>query len=108
MARKRWSFITNYGVILTYIAQNPRSTTQNMAQMTNLSIRYVNTIIDNLIAAGYITKIKEGRRNYYVIHPEQPVQEELIGTYTIGEMLKVFGCVINQADSLEAVCASQR
>jgi predicted transcriptional regulator len=106
MKGKQWSFLTNYGVVFTYIAKNPKSTIQNIAQMTNLSIRYVNIIIDNLIEAGYITKVKEGRCNYYIVHPEQPVKEDLIGECTIGDVLKVFGCVINKTGGLKAACTS--
>jgi predicted transcriptional regulator len=90
MNNKQWSFLTNYWVVFAYIAKNPRSTTQNIAQATNLSIRGVNIIIDNLVQDGYITKVKEGRCNSYVVHPERSMQEKFAGDCTIGDMLKAF------------------
>jgi predicted transcriptional regulator len=99
MKNKQWSFLTNYGIILAFIAQNPCSTTQHIAQMTNMSIRGVNIIIDNLTNAGYLTKVKEGRCNHYIVHPDRSVQEDLVGECTIGEVFKAFGYEVKKIEN---------
>lgn len=91
MKKKGWTFLTNHGRLLTYIAKHPRSTTQQMAVRTGLSIRAVQQIIANLEEEGYIARHKDGRRNRYTIHPEAPMRHKLERDHAVGDILKVFG-----------------
>lgn len=54
------------------------------ASGTNMSIRGVNTIIDNLTESGYVTKVKEGRCNHYIVLPDRFWREKIVGECTIG------------------------
>ena len=101
MEKKQWAFLTNYGIVFAYISQHPKSTTQKIAEMTNMSIRGGNIIIDNLNEAGYLTKVKDGRCNYYVVHPELTIREDLLGECTIGEVLKAFGYDVKRKGKLD-------
>ncbi|MDD5605545.1 MAG: hypothetical protein PHX29_06560 [Dehalococcoidales bacterium] len=49
-----------------------------------MSIRGVNTIIDNLTESGYVTKVKEGRCNHYIVLPDRFWREKIVGECTIG------------------------
>lgn len=92
MKNKEWTFLTNHGRILAYIAKHPDNTTQVTAQRTGLSIRTVQQIITDLEKCGYIARSKEGRRNHYTVHPDLPMRHRLERDYAVGEILKALGC----------------
>ena len=65
-----WTFVTNHGRVLSYIAQYPLTTTaREIAIEVGITERTAHKIITDLEAAGYITKTKVGRRNQYKINP---------------------------------------
>jgi predicted transcriptional regulator len=89
--KKEWTFITNHGRVLAYIAKHPQNTTQETAQRAGLSIRSVQQIITDLEKGGYIGRYREGRRNRYVIHPEIPMRHRLEREHAIGDILLALG-----------------
>ncbi|MFA5629031.1 MAG: helix-turn-helix domain-containing protein [Dehalococcoidales bacterium] len=106
MDNRNWSFLTSHGVVFAYIAQNPRSTMQKIAEVTDLSIRGVSIIIDNLAKSGFLTKVKEGRCNYYIVHPEATMREDVIGEVTIGQMLKAYNCEVEEVENNGLPCCN--
>lgn len=92
MKKKEWTFLTNHGRVLVYIAKHQHSTTQETAQRAGLSIRAVQQIITDMEKGGYIARYKEGRRNRYVIHPEIPMRHRLERDHAIGDILQALGC----------------
>jgi predicted HTH transcriptional regulator len=102
MTSKEWTFFTNHGRILVYIARQPRTTAQQLAEKAGLSIRAVQNIIDDLATAGYIERHKEGRRNSYVVHPEIPMRHRLEQEHRVGDVLQALGyCESKQSTSVE-------
>lgn len=91
MNKGEWTFLTNHGRVLVYISKNPRSTTEEISRETELSLRGVQKIIAELEIAGYLARHKEGRRNYYLIHPELPMRHQLEKGHSVGEILRVMG-----------------
>jgi predicted transcriptional regulator len=72
-----WTFLSNHGRVLTYLAKHPSSTAQELAQEAKLSIRAVPNNINDLENSGYIARHREGRRNRYTINPELPMRHRL-------------------------------
>jgi len=64
---KRWNFLSNYGLVITHIAQNPQATLREIARSTDLTERAVYQIVRDLEEGGFIIKKRVGRRNNYVI-----------------------------------------
>lgn len=89
--KKKWTFLTNHGRILAYIAKHPQITTQAMAQKAELSIRMVQQIITDLENSGYIERHKDGRRNRYTINTSVPMRHRLERDHAIGEILFALG-----------------
>ncbi len=86
-----WTFITNHGLVLSYISHNPRSTAREIANYIGVTERTTHKIISDLEAAGYIERRKDGRRNVYRVDPTLPLRhhtkqdiivEELLGALT--------------------------
>jgi hypothetical protein len=63
-----WRFLTNHGLVLTYIGRHPDSTALAIAQAVGITERAARTIVADLQAAGYLAREKVGRRNRYRIH----------------------------------------
>jgi CTP-dependent riboflavin kinase len=87
----RWTFITNHGLVLSYISHNSTSTAREIANHIGVTERTTHKIITDLEDAGYIQRKKSGRRNIYTIDPLLPLRhhtktdimiEDLIATIT--------------------------
>lgn len=91
MRKGEWTFLTNHGRVLAYIAKHTQSTTQVIAQEAGITLRAVQKIIADLEAGGYITRQKEGRRNRYNINPDLPMRHRLEREHVIGDILQALG-----------------
>ncbi len=85
-----WSFITNHGLVLATIARHPQSTGREIGDAVSITERSAHKIIKDLEEAGYITKIKVGRKNKYKIHPDVPLKDELSDS-AVSELLVMLG-----------------
>ncbi|MDH5695833.1 MAG: MarR family transcriptional regulator [Dehalococcoidia bacterium] len=86
-----WSFITNYGLVLAAIARHPQRTARDLGDVVGITERATHRIITELEAAGYITKVKAGRRNEYLIHPDMPLRGKIGGDAAVRELLAMLG-----------------
>ena len=78
---KDWTFVTNHGLVLSYLAEHLQITSREIAAALGITERRVQRIIAGLEQAGYIAKKRNGRYNTYVAnmelsmrHPTQPVR----------------------------------
>src|SRR3990172_9926450 len=65
---KKWNFLSNYGLVLTHVFQNPRATLREIARGTDLTERAVYQIVRELEENGFIEKKRVGRRNVYTVN----------------------------------------
>lgn len=84
-----WSFLTNHGLVLTYIGRHPDSTGFEIAQTVGITERATRTIIANLEADGYIAREKLGRRTRYRIDKGQPLRLLSGCAVTVGDLLEL-------------------
>lgn len=66
---KTWTFLTNHARVLVEIARNPESRLRDLAAWIGITERATQAIVSDLEDAGYITRIKVGRRNHYSVDP---------------------------------------
>ena len=91
MKKGEWTFLTNHGRVLAYIAKHPEHTTQQIAQKVGITLRAVQKIIAELEAGGYLARHKEGRRNRYAVYPEIPMRHRLERNHAVGDILVALG-----------------
>jgi DNA-binding IclR family transcriptional regulator len=91
MKNREWTFLSNHGRVLAYIAKHPQSLTQEIAQEADLSIAGVQKIITDLEKGNYLARRKVGRRNHYTIRPELPMRHRLEREYSVGDVLAGIG-----------------
>ena len=85
----KWTFITNHGLVMGYIARNPRSTARTIAQTVGITERTTHKIIAELEKAGYITRKKVGRQNQYQIDADLPLRHSSHDAVAVGELLQI-------------------
>lgn len=91
MKKGEWTFLTNHGRVLAYIASNSARTTQEIAQEAGITLRTVQKIIADLEAGGYLARHKEGRQNRYTVHPGVPMRHRLERDHVVGDILLALG-----------------
>jgi len=74
-----WTLLTGHGHVLVEITRNPEARIRDIAAVAGLTERAVQAIVADLEAAGYLTRIRTGRRTVYTVDPDRlfrhPAQE---------------------------------
>ena len=87
-AQRIWTFITNHGLVLRYIYQNPTSTAREIADVIGVTERTTHKIISDLEREGYLSKRKVGRRNVYSVNPDLPLRHHTNEDIKVSELLE--------------------
>jgi Winged helix DNA-binding domain len=82
-----WSFLTNHASALVCIAHDPGVRLRDIATTLEITERSAFAIVNDLAAAGYVVKDKDGRRNRYRIQAHLPLPDAIGRERTIGEVL---------------------
>jgi len=96
-----WTFLTNHGLVLAAVAKRPRSTAREIGDTAGITERATHKIIKDLEEAGYLTKIKVGRKNHYRIHSDVPLKDEVTDA-AVGELLVMMGAKRRKSTSKTA------
>lgn len=89
--RRGWTFLTNHAHVLVCIAEEPDVRGRDIATRVGITERAAQAIVADLVADGYVTRTREGRRNRYVIELGAPLRHPLEHDHTIGELLVTLG-----------------
>jgi hypothetical protein len=84
----RWRFVTNHAHVLELIARDPTTRLRDIAAGVGITERTAAQIVNDLVAAGYLTKIRDGRRNRYEVHNELPLRHPQHRHHTVGELIE--------------------
>jgi Mn-dependent DtxR family transcriptional regulator len=83
-----WRFVTNHAHVLVTIARDRRSRLRDIAHAVGITERTAAQIVNDLVEAGYLTKIRDGRRNRYDVHEALPLRHPRDRHHTVGELLR--------------------
>jgi DNA-binding Lrp family transcriptional regulator len=84
-----WTFLTNHAHVLLCLVAQPDIRMRDIAQKIGLTERWVQQIIRELAAAGYISRRRNGRRNEYLVHPQLPLRHPLESHRSVADMLEL-------------------
>lgn len=84
-----WTFPTNHGLVLLAVADHPDATLRQISDTVGITERAVQRIVSDLVAEGYLVRVREGRRNRYEIHYDQPMRHDLNHHDRIGDLLRL-------------------
>jgi DNA-binding transcriptional regulator PaaX len=100
-----WSFLTNHARVLLCIAHDPGVRVRDLAAMVGVTERSAHAVVTDLVDAGYVVKVKAGRRNRYRIQEHLPLRDPITQERTIGEMLALLVGVNSHRDTHDRVRA---
>lgn len=83
-----WTFLTNHAHVLICIAREPDTRLRHISACVGITERATHRIVGDLIAAGYLTRYRLGRRSFYEVHADLPVRDPLAGDHEIGEIFR--------------------
>jgi DNA-binding Lrp family transcriptional regulator len=86
-----WTFLTNHAHVLICIAQDPESRLRDIAWQVGITERQAQAIVNDLVADGYLTRTRVGRRNHYEVHDDLPFRHPIERAHEVGELLAVLG-----------------
>ena len=69
-----WTFLTNHAHALVCIARDPGLRLRDVAERVGVTERAAQRIVSELVDAGYLERLREGRRNSYRVRPDRPLR----------------------------------
>ena len=82
-----WTFLTNHARALVCISRDPGARLRDIAAGLGITERSAYAIVTDLAEAGYVVKVRDGRRNRYQIQVHLPLPEPASQERTVGEVL---------------------
>jgi DNA-binding transcriptional ArsR family regulator len=82
-----WTFFTNHAHVLLCIAQDPAARVRDLAAQVGITERAVQRIITELEQAGYLSHVRDGRRNRYEVHPNLPLRHPIERHRNVAELI---------------------
>lgn len=84
-----WTFLTNHSHVLICLAQEPDLRLRDVAQRVRITERAVQRIVADLEEAGILTRSRDGRRNRYEVHADQPLRHPVEAHRAVRDLLKI-------------------
>jgi len=82
-----WTFLSNHAHVLICLARDPALRMRDLAQQVVITERAVQRIVHDLIADGYLTVAKDGRRNHYTVIDRAPLRHPVEAQRTVRDLL---------------------
>jgi DNA-binding MarR family transcriptional regulator len=89
IATPTWSFLTNHARVLLCVAEDPEIRLRDIGEQVGITERAAHRIVDELVAGGYVSRERSGRRNRYTVHRHLPVPDRIRRRQRVGELLEV-------------------
>lgn len=84
---RTWTFFSNHAHVLVVLARQPDILIKDLASEVGITERAASSILGDLEQEGYLTRIREGRSNRYVLHRSRPLRHPLEQHRKIGDVL---------------------
>ena len=69
---------------------------REIAAQVGITERATQSIVADLVAAGYVTRSREGRRNHYALNQDLPFRHPVEQAHLVGELLRVLAGPVRQ------------
>jgi DNA-binding MarR family transcriptional regulator len=82
-----WTFVSNHTQVLLCLAGNPEIRLRDVAEVVGITERATQRILADLVEAGYVERVRVGRRNHYEVDRNRPMRHDAQHGHRIGELL---------------------
>ena len=86
-ASAEWTFFSNYAHVLVCLAEDPQARLRDVAARVDITERTAVRLVTQLDEAGILKRVKDGRRNTYVINTTMNLRHPLESHCTVGAWL---------------------
>jgi hypothetical protein len=97
----RWTFLTNHAQVLVCIGRDPGVRLRDIGERVGITERAAHRIVVELADAGYITRQRNGRRNYYTTNPHLPLPDPIAREQNVGELLEILAATHASEQSVD-------
>lgn len=87
--RTSWTFVTHHARILAMVFRDPEIRLRDLAESCRLTERAAQAIVGDLESAGYLTRVRHGRRNHYEVTPGTLFRHPAEGHREIENLLRL-------------------
>ncbi|MBW2243310.1 MAG: MarR family transcriptional regulator [Deltaproteobacteria bacterium] len=77
MKSSEWTFLTNHAHVLISIVDTPEARMRDIAEKVEITERAVQRIVGDLEEAGYVQRVRVGRRNRYKVRKSLPLRHPI-------------------------------
>jgi predicted transcriptional regulator len=84
---RTWTFLTNHAQVLLCLADAPDIRLRDVADRVGITERATQRILAELVEAGYVKRVRVGRRNQYTIDREHAMRHDAQTGHEIGALL---------------------
>src|SRR5437899_856020 len=84
----RWTLLSHHGMALLCIARDPEIRLRELALRVGITDRTAHSIVDDLVEAGYLSRLRVGRRNSYRVHAEKGLRHPEVEAHRVCELLE--------------------
>jgi DNA-binding Lrp family transcriptional regulator len=84
-----WTFLSNHAHVLISIARSPEILLRDVADQVGITERAVQRIVAELEEGGYLTRVRLGRRNKYLVHADRPLRHPIEGHRNVRALLQM-------------------
>jgi hypothetical protein len=88
MIRAPLDLLSTHGLALLVLAQRPDLRIRDVAAALGVTERASQGIVNDLVDAGYLERIREGRRNRYVARGDRPLARPAAGARDAADLLR--------------------
>jgi Mn-dependent DtxR family transcriptional regulator len=86
-----WTFLTTHARVLLAISRDTNARLIDLARVVGVTERTAQKVVRDLETDGYITVVKEGRRNCYEIDVSKRFRHPVARDHSIAHLLEVLG-----------------
>jgi MarR family len=98
-----FSFLTNHGLVLLCIADDPRVRMRDIARTIDITERAAQRIVADLVGTGYVSRTRHGRRNTYTVRTDLPVVLPADRDVDLNSLLRVLLPGISSSDRRDII-----
>ena len=88
-----WTFLTNHSHVLICLARDPQLRLRDLPEQVGTTERAVQGNVNDLEAAGCLTRHREGRRNRYDIATDRPMRHRVERQHIVGDLLSAMAAM---------------
>src|ERR1041384_8256730 len=79
-----WTFLTRHAQVLLCIADDPGIRLRDVGERIGITERAAHRIVGDLVAAGYLSRERRGRRNHYTVRLQAPLPDPIARDQHVG------------------------